>query len=90
MLSAHVLLDRDGVQVTDVVCRHEARRGDVHEAGHHAVVLVRRGCFARSAGGATQLLDSTSAYCITRAMSSAMTIHTRSATTARRCGWTRA
>jgi len=59
-----VLLDRDGLKVTDVVCRYEARRGDVREAGHHAVVLVRRGCFARSVNGAAQLLDSTSAYCI--------------------------
>ena len=62
MLHAHLVLDRDGVQVTDVACRHEARRGDVHEAGHHAVVLVRRGCFTRSAGGTRQVLDPTSVY----------------------------
>jgi AraC-like DNA-binding protein len=64
VLRADVLLDRDGVQVSAVACRHEARRGDAHEAGHHAVVLVRRGCFARSVGGAVQLLDPTGAYCI--------------------------
>jgi AraC-like DNA-binding protein len=64
VLRAEILLDRDGVQVTDVACRHESGRGDAYEAGHHAVVFVRRGCFVRQAGGSAQVLDATSIYCI--------------------------
>jgi AraC-like DNA-binding protein len=64
VLRVHTLLDRDGLQVTDVACRHEARRGHLHEARHHSVVFVRRGCFVRQAAGAPQVLDPTSVYCI--------------------------
>jgi AraC-like DNA-binding protein len=64
VLRVHTLLDRDGLQVTDVACRHEARQGHFHEAQHHAVVFVRRGCFVRQAAGAPQVLDPTSVYCI--------------------------
>jgi AraC-like DNA-binding protein len=64
VLRAQMLLDRDGVRVIDVVCRQEAARGDTQEAGHHAVVFVRQGCFIRQAGGAPQVLDATNIYCI--------------------------
>ena len=64
MLSAQRLLDHDGLVITDVVCRHPAGRGHTDEAGHHAIVFVRRGWFVRSADGASHVLDPTRAYCI--------------------------
>jgi AraC-like DNA-binding protein len=63
-LNTRTVLDRDGVTITDVVCRHPPGRGHSHETGHHAVVFVRRGCFVRGADGARHLLDPTRAYCI--------------------------
>jgi len=64
MLSARTVLDRDGVTIADVACRHERGRGDATaQKGRHAIVFVRRGCFVRSADGVETLLDPTVAYC---------------------------
>jgi hypothetical protein len=64
VLSAHTVLDRDGVTVADVACRHEPGRGGAEEHhGRHAVVFVRRGCFVRRAEGVEAVLDPTVAYC---------------------------
>lgn len=65
MLSTQRLLDHGGVTVTDVTCRLPIGRGHAHEAGHHALVFVRRGCFVRTADASRGLLDPTQAYCIT-------------------------
>jgi AraC-like DNA-binding protein len=65
MLSAHTFLRRDGVEIADVACRHKRGRGLADEqAGGHAVVFVRRGCFVRSVDGVEILLDPTVAYCM--------------------------
>ncbi len=65
VLAERPLLDRDGVTVADVACRHAAGRGDAveHRSGA-AIVFVRRGCFVRSAGGVTALLEPTVAFCV--------------------------
>jgi AraC-like DNA-binding protein len=65
VLSARLLLDHGGVTLTDVVCRLPPGPGHAHEAGHHAIVFVRRGCFVRTADAASDVLDPTRAYCIT-------------------------
>jgi AraC-like DNA-binding protein len=63
MLSSRTLLRRDGLLVADVACRHGAGRGvDDEQRGGHALVLVRRGCFRRSAEGVEDLLDPTVAF----------------------------
>jgi len=64
MLSTHRLLDHGGVTLTDVTCRLPTGRGHAHEAGHHAIVFVRRGCFIRTADATSNLLDPTQAYCM--------------------------
>jgi AraC-like DNA-binding protein len=65
MLRARTILSRDGVEIADVACRHARGRGHVEEeAGLHALVFVRRGCFVRSADGVEALLDPTVAYCM--------------------------
>lgn len=65
MLSAHTVLRHDGLEIQDVRCRHGRGRGQVEfHDGRHAVVLVRRGCFARHADGAEATLDPTLAYCM--------------------------
>jgi AraC-like DNA-binding protein len=64
MLSTRRLLDHGGVTLTDVTCRLPTGRGHAHEAGHHAIVLVRSGCFVRTADATSNLLDPTQAYCI--------------------------
>jgi len=65
MLSARTLLRHDGVEIADVACRHPRGRGHAGEqAGGHAIVFVRRGCFLRSADGVETLLDPTLAYCM--------------------------
>jgi AraC-like DNA-binding protein len=65
VLSARTIVRQDGLEIADVACRHERGRGDPSEtAGGHAVVLVRRGCFVRSADGVDAVLDPTLAYCI--------------------------
>jgi AraC-like DNA-binding protein len=64
MLTWYRLLERDGVSVVDVACRHERGRGRTVEATRgHALVFVRRGCFMRSADGVAQVLEPTVAYC---------------------------
>jgi AraC-like DNA-binding protein len=65
VLSTRRLLDHGGVTLTDVVCRLPTGRGHAHEAGHHAIVFVRRGCFVRTADATSDLFDPTQAYCIT-------------------------
>jgi AraC-like DNA-binding protein len=66
MLARRMLLDRDGVTIADVACRHRAGRGRESEpSGGYALVFVRRGCFARRADGSKEVLDPTVAYCIT-------------------------
>jgi AraC-like DNA-binding protein len=65
VLSLHTHLRREGMELAEVACRHP--RGHGHEVEHsncHALVLVRRGCFARSADGRRELLDPTLAYCM--------------------------
>ena len=65
MLSMRPLLNRDGVAVSDVRCSHG--RGSAAEAElapGHAVVFVRRGCFARTVDGVRHVLDPTLAYCM--------------------------
>jgi AraC-like DNA-binding protein len=63
VLSSSTILARDGITISDVACRHEAGRGQsVEQAGRHALVFVRRGCFVRSADGVESLLDPTMAY----------------------------
>jgi AraC-like DNA-binding protein len=65
MLSARTLLRRDGLEISDVACRHTRGRGhpDEQTAGH-AIVFVRRGCFLRNADGVETVLDPTLAYCM--------------------------
>lgn len=62
MLSARTVLDRDGLEIANVVCRHECGRGSAEEATGHAVVFVRRGCFVRNAHGADSLLDPSAVF----------------------------
>lgn len=64
MLSMRTLLDRDGVAIADVACRHGCGRGVAEEADGSTIVFVRRGFFVRSAEGVETLLDPTSAYCM--------------------------
>jgi len=65
VLHVRAVLEREGVGISDVVCRHGAGRGHAGEyTGGHAVVFVRRGCFLRSADGVEALLDPTVAYCV--------------------------
>jgi len=67
MLSATTVFCHDGVEIADVACRHGHGRGDHLElASRHALVLVRRGCFVRSADGVETLLDPLLAYCMNR------------------------
>ncbi|MQA76566.1 MAG: hypothetical protein GEU88_19965, partial [Solirubrobacterales bacterium] len=65
MLRARTNLDRDGVRLAAVSCRHGKGRGRETECTDaHAVVFVRRGCFVRSVDGHEDLLDPTAAYCM--------------------------
>src|SRR5207247_1002679 len=65
VLSTRTLLERDGIGMADVSCRHPRGRGEAAESmRRHVLVLVRRGCFVRSADGDEQLLDPTGAYCV--------------------------
>ena len=58
------MLRRDGIEITDVTCRHRSGRGRTEVAADHAIVFVRRGCFVRSADGIEHLLEPTRAYCV--------------------------
>lgn len=65
VLVARAVMRREGVEIADVACRHPAGRGRPGEqTAGHAVVFVRRGCFARSADGVLTMLDPTVAYCM--------------------------
>lgn len=63
MLSLSTILERGGIAVADVSCRHEPGVGHADEhTGLHALVFVRRGCFVRRAEGVETVLDPTVAY----------------------------
>jgi AraC-like DNA-binding protein len=65
VLSVRTILSREGVTISDVSCRHAAGPGAAeHYGGAHALVLVRRGCFVRTARGRADLLDPTLAYAV--------------------------
>jgi AraC-like DNA-binding protein len=65
MLSMRPVLELDGIVISDVRCSHgRGSATDVELAPSHAVVFVRRGCFARTVDGARHVLDSTLAYCM--------------------------
>jgi AraC-like DNA-binding protein len=65
MLNSRLVAAGAGVELADVACTHQRGRGETSEhADQHAVVLVRRGCFARSADGVESLLDPTVGYCM--------------------------
>jgi AraC-like DNA-binding protein len=65
VLSAKTFHRDEGIEIADVVCRHPRGRGVAGEqAGGHAVVFVRRGCFVRSVDGVENVLDPTLAYCM--------------------------
>jgi AraC-like DNA-binding protein len=53
----------DGLSVADVACRHDRGRGTAEPAPGHMLVVVRRGCFVRTADGVRSVLDPTTAYC---------------------------
>jgi len=63
VLSARTLIDRDGITLADVSCAHGAGRGEDEPARtSHGLVFVRRGCFVRTVGARTCVLDPTMAY----------------------------
>jgi AraC-like DNA-binding protein len=65
MVSASTILDRDGVKLDDVACRHGRGRGRLEASrATYGIVFVRRGCFVRTADGAESVVDPTLAYCI--------------------------
>jgi AraC-like DNA-binding protein len=65
MISERALLDREGVQIADVACRHPRGHGrDIQVADRHAIVFIRRGCFVRRADGVERLLDPVGIDCI--------------------------
>ena len=64
MLTKRTVLDRDGVTIEEVACRHEPGRGhEIERSSGYEVVFVRRGCFVRNVDGIQSLLDPTLAYC---------------------------
>ncbi len=65
MLRTRMILQRDGLEVSEVACRHPRGRGQTDELTHgHTIVFVRRGCFVRNADGVESVLDPTVAYCM--------------------------
>lgn len=65
MLYARPLLERDGLLVGDVACRHPRGHGrEVEVAAVHRLVFVRRGCFVHHVDGVRTVLDPTVAYCV--------------------------
>ncbi|HEY5053850.1 MAG TPA: helix-turn-helix transcriptional regulator, partial [Solirubrobacterales bacterium] len=62
MLDTRTVFDRDGLQIADVVCRHERGKGAVEEAPMHGIGFVRQGCFVRNAGGAERTLDPSTVF----------------------------
>lgn len=64
MLTRTSLLERDGVALWDVTCRHGQGPGeDVERVGAHMLILVRRGCFVRASDADEAVLDPTLGYC---------------------------
>ena len=61
MLTVRPVFVGDGVSLADVACRHDQGRGRVEPAPARMLVLVRRGCFTRSANGVVSVLDPTTA-----------------------------
>jgi AraC-like DNA-binding protein len=63
VLETRTIFDRDGLQIADVVCRHERGRGVAEEAPPaHGIGFVRRGCFVRSVEGAERVLDPSTVF----------------------------
>src|SRR3954447_5504445 len=60
VLSVDTVATAEGIRIADVRCRHRRGPGVAEESGAHAIVFVRRGCFARG----DTLLDPTLAYCM--------------------------
>ena len=61
MLTVRPVFVGDGLSLADVTCRHDRGRGLVEPAPARMLVLVRRGCFTRSANGMVSVLDPTTA-----------------------------
>jgi AraC-like DNA-binding protein len=59
VLSVRPVLVADGISLANVTCRHDRGRGEVEPAPARMLVLVRRGCFTRSANGVASVLDPT-------------------------------
>jgi AraC-like DNA-binding protein len=59
VLTVRPVFVADGISLADVACRHDRGRGGVEPAPARMLVLVRRGCFARSANGVVSVLDPT-------------------------------
>jgi AraC-like DNA-binding protein len=65
MLRVRTLLQSEGLEISDVACRHRHGRGTHEQHGDaYAIVYVRRGRFVRDAEGVQSLLDPTVGYCI--------------------------
>jgi AraC-like DNA-binding protein len=65
MLHAQTFFSCEQLELAAVACTHRRGRGRAEEqAGGHALVFVRRGCFTRSADGIERVLDPTVAYCM--------------------------
>jgi AraC-like DNA-binding protein len=59
VLTVRPVFVADGISLADVACRHDRGRGGVEPAPARMLVLVRRGCFTRSANGVVSVLDPT-------------------------------
>jgi AraC-like DNA-binding protein len=59
VLTVRTVFIADGVSLADVACRHDRGRGEVEPAPARMLVLVRRGCFTRTANGVVSVLDPT-------------------------------
>lgn len=62
VLSTRTIVERDGLELVDVACRHGRGRGAAEEARRHSVAFVRRGRFVRSGAGGEELLDPSSVF----------------------------
>jgi AraC-like DNA-binding protein len=63
VLSSQTILDREGLTIADVACRHRAGSGEPEQyTGAHTLVFVRRGCFVRDVEGRRAVLDPSVAY----------------------------
>jgi AraC-like DNA-binding protein len=64
VLKMRTVLDHGGIRIADVACRHGQGRGESEQAGDHAIVFVRRGCFVRRGEAGGGLFDPTGFYCM--------------------------